>query len=169
MPKPSGPSPRWPLPRFRPARLELSSAHETIVRSTPSSATMTAPRAPPAMNPTNGLPETAVTTTKTATMTAPAPTKVPRATSPLLYASRVASGDSGDGTGDGTAGTAGGMSAAIALSSAYAASARPTRCPNSSMLSRPWMNAAVRASITWSVFSVSSPGLAATGASSRAR
>jgi hypothetical protein len=84
---------------------------------------MTAPRAPPAMNPSNGLPETAVTTMKTATMTAPAPQKVPRATSPLLYASRVTSGDSaGDSAGDGTAaraaGGAGGMSAAIALSSA---------------------------------------------------
>lgn len=45
---------------------------------------MTAARAPPAMNPTKGLPEIAVTRMKTATMTAPAAQKVPRATSPLL-------------------------------------------------------------------------------------
>jgi hypothetical protein len=81
---------------------------------------MTAPRAPPAMKPVNGLPETAVTTMKAATMTAPAPTNVPRATRPLLYASLVTSGGSPvGGTGDGGAG----ISAAIALSSAYAASA----------------------------------------------
>jgi len=70
MPKPSGPSPGWSLPpRLLP---EPSSAHNRNVENAPRNTTMTAPRAPPAMNPANGLPETAVTTIKAATMTAPA-------------------------------------------------------------------------------------------------